>query len=448
MFATTLDQITGRLTALTQQAQGLERMLAAGPQFYMNLGQAWAALGAYDKAAKYYRRGADGLPFDANAQYLTGAAMVFAGDFEGARERLERAVRINPRHHQAWYTLVDLVPQTAEANHIEALERLFAGADAEGDRTLFVGHALAKTYEDLGDHPRALQWLGKAKAVRRKLVAYSRDFEDAGFQAAAASWDALSGQGHDSEEPIFIGGMPRSGTTLVEAILGAHPDVTAGGELQLAPPLVRMVSKGLDRHVFDAGNFQTLQAGDLAALGRAYVQATRPLTGRTARFTDKTPANHLFAGVLLRALPRARIVNLRRDPMDSILSYYRTVFSGRHAYPSVYDLKSAAEHYVRFHRLAEHWTSTLPADRYMEIGYEEIVADQEGATRRLLAFAGLSFDEATLRFHEQTGVVTTASAVQVRQPVYASSVGRWKRYGDGLEPALQVLRDAGIPTAA
>ena len=142
----------------------------------------------------------------------------------------------------------------------------------------------------------------------------------------------------------------------------------------------------------------------------------------------------------------ARLHAMRRNPMDSIISFYRTMFfASPHVYPSVYDLENAAHHYVRFHRLADHWREVLPADRYLELSYETFVADQENQTRALLDFAGLPFDARSLDFHSQGGVVATASAVQVRRPIYDSSVGRWKRYGDKLKPAIAVLEKAGIP---
>ncbi len=442
----TFEAVVERLGKLSAAADELAGLPPMGPQFLARVGKAYTLLGAHARAADFLRRAADATPCDASAQYNIGSALIFTGQFEEARRRLSEAVRLEPRHYLAWYALVTLDRQTAVSNHIKALETQFAGPDPAGDRTLHIGHALAKTFEDLGDFETSFDWLVKAKAVRRSKADYSARREDALFAAAADANLGGQGTGWRTDAPIFIGGMPRSGTTLIESIMAAHPDVTAGGEFGILPSLVKHIGGGAERHLLDPQNLRDLAAADLSRLGAGYIKATRPMVGATARFTDKTPLNTLYAGVIRRALPDARIITLRRDPMDSVISFFRTLFVATpHVNPSVYDLENAAHHYVRFHRLADHWRDTLPADRYLEISYEALVEDQEGETRRLLAFAGLPFDPRSLDFHNQPGVVATASAVQVRQPLTASAVGRWRRYGDRLSPAVAILEKAGIP---
>lgn len=441
---TEVDKVISRLGAISAAAEELAGMPSTGVQFLAGVGRAYTLLGAHDRALPFLRRAADATPFDAGARYGLGAAFLFLGRFEEARRHLMEAVRLEPRHFMAWYSLVELEKQTAEANHIPQLEALFAPPDSDGSRRLHIGHALAKTCEDMGQHEVAFDWLVRGKAVRRGGADYSDGREDALF-AAAADTATLGGQGFASDAPIFIGGMPRSGTTLVEAILSAHPDVTACGEVAMIPALVKHLSGGSQRPILDPANLREMADADPAVLGRSYIEATRAVAGRTPRFTDKTPLNALYAGLIHWALPNARIVCLRRDPMDSVISFFRTMFVATpHVYPSVYDLETAARHYVRFHRLADHWRETLPPDRYREVRYEELVADQEGETRRLLDFVGLEFDPRTLVFHKQQSTVSTASAVQVRRPIYTTALGRWKRYGDRLNPAVAILTAAGI----
>ncbi len=440
------DAVVERLGKLSAAADELAGLPPMGPQFLARVGKAYTLLGAHDRAADFLRRTADATPFDASAQYNVGSALIFTGEFEEAKRRLTQAVRIEPRHYMAWYALVSLEPQTVVSNYIPALLAQFAGPDPAGDRTIHIGHALAKTYEDLGDYETAFDWLEKAKAARRAKADYSARREDALFDAAAGAYKGGRGGGWRTEAPIFISGLPRSGTTLIETILSAHPQVTAGGEFGIFPALVKHIGDGGDRHILDPQNLRDLGSADLFRLGSGYIRATRPMAGNTPRFTDKTLINSIYAGAIHRALPDARIITLRRNPMDSIISFYRTMFfAWPHVYPSVYDLENAAHHYVRFHRLADHWREVLPADRYLELSYETFVADQENQTRALLDFAGLPFDARSLDFHSQGGVVATASAVQVRRPIYDSSVGRWKRYGDKLKPAIAVLEKAGIP---
>jgi tetratricopeptide (TPR) repeat protein len=444
-MAMDLDSVVSRHGDLKATADELAGHPPMGPQFLTRVGQAYTMLGAHDEAEKFLRRAADAMPYDGNAQYHVGAALNFLGRFEEARARLLEAVRLQPRHHPAYYSLADIETQTPERNYIRQLEALFPGPDPVGHRTLHVGHALAKTYEDLGDYGQAFDWLVKGKAIRRVQADYSSAREDELFAEAPATATAGRLPGHEDGTAIFIGGMPRSGTTLVEAILSAHPDVTAGGEPGMFPALVKHISGGGDRNVLDPRNLRETRDIDLGRLGRGYMDAVRPIGGGTPRFTDKTPLNVLYAGLILRALPNARVITLRRDPMDSVISFFRTMFVATpHVYPSVYDLETAARHYVHFHRLADHWREALPADRYREVRYEELVADPEGEIRSLLDFAGLPFEPAVLDFHNQSNVVATASAVQVRKPIYNSALGRWKRYGDKLDPAAKILTEAGI----
>lgn len=449
-MAMTFDTVVSRLAQLTAAADELSRALPTGAQFLAQVGKAYTMLGAHERAEPFLRRASDANPTDPFAQYNLGAALVFMGRLDEAKRRMAEAARLFPRHHMAWYTLADMEKQTHAQNYIPQLEKLYAdGPDPEGNRTLHAGHALAKTYEDLGDYETAFDWLLKAKAIRKTRAAYSAESEDALFAAAAETYKAGRGEGFPSAAPIFVCGMPRSGTTLVEAILAAHPDVTSCGEVAIMPALVKHISGGGARHILDPANLRDTADIDLAKLGRGYIEATAPVAGETPHFIDKTPLDYLYAGLIHRALPQARIICIRRDPMDSVAAFFRTMFVATpHVYPSVYDLETAAHHYVRFHKLADHWREVLPADRYREQSYEALVDDQEGQTRELLAFVGLDFDPVTLNFHDQPMVVSSASAVQVRRPVYRSSLGRWKRYGDRMKPAVDILRKAGIEVDA
>lgn len=442
-----LARIVGRLGGVRAAADELARAPVSDPMFLNRVGSAYAGVGAHDRAAEFYRRAAAAAPFHAGSFYNLGSVLSFLGDFDGARQALTRSLELDPTLHQAWLALVLLDRQSAVANHLPRLEALFAqpAPDPDGGRALHLGHAIAKTWEDLGEPVTSFDWLVKAKEARRRNADYSPVREQALFTAAAETLKPAPGPGFHSTEPIFILGLPRTGTTLVDRILAAHPDVTSAGEMNNFPLLARHFSGIRTQRMLDPAMFEAIAGRDMEALGRAYVDSTRPVTGGTARFTDKTPINVLFAGVIHRALPDAKIVCLRRDPLDSVLSYYRQIFfHPKHPYPSVYDIRNAAIHYAHFHALADHWRRTLPPDCFLELRYEELVADQEGQTRRLLDFVGLPFDERCLAFHSQAGIVATPSAVQVRQPIYGSSIGRWKRYGDRLQPAVDILRRAGV----
>jgi hypothetical protein len=239
--------------------------------------------------------------------------------------------------------------------------------------------------------------------------------------------------------------MPRTGTTLVERILGSHSQVFSAGELNNFSleliPLVRKATRGrrLSRVEFVAASATV----DFRALGAAYIAATRPLRDTRPRFIDKLPFNYLYAGLIHLALPNAKIVNLQRHPMDTCYSVYKQLF--RDAYPFSYDLDELGQYYIAYHQLMQHWNEVMPGVIHT-IRYETLVNDIEGEARRLLAYCALPWEDQCLRFHENRQVSTTASALQVRQPVYTSSIDKWRHYARQLESLRQRLEDAGIDT--
>jgi hypothetical protein len=251
-------------------------------------------------------------------------------------------------------------------------------------------------------------------------------------------------RGIEATECIFVVGLPRTGTTLVEQILSSHSAVYGAGELPAFPAeIIKAVQRLAGRLQVGKHEFAELALKvDAAELGGSYLEATRPQTGHTPFFVDKLPTNYLYAGMIRRALPNARIIVLARDPMDSCFAMYRTLFSG--AYPFSYDLSELAVYYAAWHRLIRHWQSVL-GESLLVVRYEDLVLDYEATTRRLLAHCGLRWDDACLAFHKQTKAVTTASAVQVRRPLYLSSVGKWRNYQEYLKPLSESLKQLEPP---
>jgi hypothetical protein len=236
--------------------------------------------------------------------------------------------------------------------------------------------------------------------------------------------------------PIFVIGMLRSGTTLVERILSCHPQVHTAGELSNFPVAVKRVSGSQTPELIDVDTARHAGQLDWQSAGRQYLEDTRLLTGGKPRFVDKLPQNFLYAGHIARALPNASIICLRRDPMDTCLSNFRQLFSLKSSYCDYsFDLLDTGRYYLLFDQLMAHWQQTMPG-RILQIDYEDLVDNQEAVTRRLLAHCKLPWDDACLRFEENELPVSTASAVQVRSPMFRSSLQRWKRY----EPQLRELR--------
>ena len=261
-----------------------------------------------------------------------------------------------------------------------------------------------------------------------------------------ASPDALAGggEGHANCEPIFVVGMPRSGTTLVDRILSSHSTVSSAGELQNFGVVLKRASGSQTPHMLDAETIAAATGLDWARVGAAYVESTRPGTGHRLHFVDKLPHNFLYAGFIARALPNAKIICLRRDPMDVCLSNFRQLFALTSPYYDYsFDLMDTGRYYLMFERLMARWHASMPG-RILEVRYEELVDNQEAVTRELVAWCGLDWEQTCLRFENNQAPVATASAVQVRSPMFRTSLQRWKRYGDRMDELYRFLEDEGV----
>ena len=413
----------------------------------------YSRLGEQQCAVEQFRAAVALNPGHAGHCYNLGAALRFLGDFPGSEQAYEAALQAEPQHYRAHWALAGLRRQTVEHNHIARLEGLLAGIAGDVDGELLLRHALAKEYEDLGELATAWAHLAAGKRRKRAALAYSFEQDRCLFEAAArcGGSEPLSPAGHDRVDrmPIFVLGMPRTGTTLVERILSCHPQVKSAGELQALPVCVKQSTGSRSPRVLDAETLARSVTVDGAAVARCYLERARAVVGGMTRFVDKMPLNFFYVGLIHRVLPGARIVCLRRNPMDACLSNYRQLFALDFPYYHYnYALEDVADYYLAFDRLMAHWRRLLPAEALLELHYERLIGDQEAETRRLLDFCGLSWDPACLEFERNEAPVTTASAVQVRERLYTGAVGRWRRYGDLLQPLVERLEGGGIPVQA
>lgn len=425
-----------------------ERLGAIDALTHDTIGVVWSRLNEHERAVGAFERAVAAAPRKADFHYNLASSLRILGRFDEAERAYETVVQLAPRFYRAHSALAELRTQTAERNHIERLTTQLAAVGADVDGELHLRHALAKELEDLGRYDEAFAHLAAGKARKRRSLGYSIATDEALFDALERTFDAarfVAGvPGFESAEPIFVVGLPRSGTTLVERVLSSHSHVYSAGELQNFGLALKRAAGTLSNRVLDADTIRRGADCDLAAVGRAYVDSTRPNTASKPRFVDKMPLNFFYIGFIALALPRAKIVCLRRHPLDSCLSLYRQLFAVTFSYYNfAYDLGDSARYYARFDRLMRHWRNVLPG-RVLEVQYESLVADQERETRRLLEYCELPWESATLRFERNAAPVATASSVQVRSPLYSTSVGRWRRYESQLAPAMAELRAAGI----
>jgi tetratricopeptide (TPR) repeat protein len=400
------------------------------------------ALGRYDEALAEFDRAASLVPRPAMAIANKGVLLMEIGQADDALAAFDRALSLQPDLASAWYNRADCKRFASADPDIAAMSALLKSTRAQSyDDRLRLHFALGKAWLDIGDVERAFAHLDEGNRMKRATLAYDADASEQWLAAVAAqfppaSFERRRGGGEPSQTPIFVIGMPRSGTTLVEQILASHPRVHGAGELAHLPRSIDHViaSNGLRRYPQAVG---VLQPEHLTQIGRAYLDKTAGLSPNATRIVDKLPGNFAYAGLIPLILPGARIIRCRRDAMDVCLSCYSKLFAGEHEYS--YDLAELGRFHRAYEGLTQHWRRTLPAESYLEIDYESVVDDLDGEARRLIQFCGLPWDDACLNFHATRRPVRTASMNQVRQPIFRSSVGRWRAYRAHLGPLLAAL---------
>lgn len=411
------------------------------------IGCVYARLGDHAAALPHFTAAVDLSPDNAQFLYNKAATLSFLGKVDEAEAALEAILARDPDAARAHHLLAGLRKHTTARNHVDRLRAVHDRAKPGNDR-LLTGYALAKELEDIGRAQEAFACLSTVNTAHRAAIGYDFARDGANFAVIEATWPAFAAaRATDcpSDAPILVIGMPRTGTTLVDRILAAHPAVESVGELQALPLAVKAAAGTRSRTVLDPETIRAAASADMGAIGRDYLaRAAHHRRHPDRRFVDKFPGNFHYAGIAARALPSARIVCLRRHPMDTVLANFRNLFaiSSRY-YDYSYDLLDIAAYYAGFDRLIALWRRALPG-RVLEVQYEALVADQAGETRRLLAHCGLDWSDRCLDFHAQGGAVSTPSAAQVRRPIYRDSVARWRQHADALVPVADFFAMQGI----
>ena len=422
------------------EAIGCFRRAAAtgGKTTFGRLGKARALLteGRNHEAEKVLRHTLALDPSNAMAHDLLGDLLSEFGRFEEARECFERAIAIAPLLAGSYYELVRCRPVTSDDGLLERMEAALATPGLEAAQRLRLHLAIGKAAEDLGDYALAMQHFDAADDVRRDFAS----FDSAAFSVeidrliarCTPEWIGRAPElGSSDAKPVLIIGMPRSGTTLVEQIVSMHPEVEAGGELNF------WNERGAAWHSSGAAGNET---PFLAKAAADYLRVLRAIAPKAARVTDKMPFNFLWAGLIHVAFPRATIIHCRRAAIDTALSIHQTHFHPSLAFPT-----GGAElvaYFRSYQRLIDHFRSVLPADRFVEVDYEDLTCAPEPVIRRIIAACGLAWNDACLRPESNSRAVKTPSKWQARQPIYGTSVARWRRYEPWLGPLRALVDEA------
>lgn len=411
------------------------------------IGCVYSRLSDHRQALPLFRRAVALEPKCISYRFNLATSLGFFGAVDEAAEHYEAILALDPGFGRAWLGLVGLKKQTRQANPIRRIEQALTGT-TDPLEALRIHYAAAKACEDLGEYDRGFDHLATANSAHKQRQGFALAQDKATFAAMRDAFSdpaCFAGTSDIAERPIFITGMPRTGTTLVDTILAAHPDVRSAGELQSMPLAIKHGAATASRHVLDVETIRAAAALSPQRIGQDYLSRARQHAGAQGdRFIDKFPLNFIYIGYIARALPHASIVCLRRHPMDTVWSNYKHLFAtGSVYYGWSYDLLDTAGYYLLFDEMMAFWREMFPG-RIHELSYEGLIADQEGGTRRLLDHCGLAWDEACLRFHETDEAVATPSAQQVRNPLHAGSVGKWRRYERQLEPARALFATRGI----
>ena len=324
--------------------------------------------------------------------YNLATCQRMTGQLDEAESNLERVIHINPKDCKAHYTRSDLRKWTLESNHIEQMEQLLLDGLHNWQDEMHIRFALGKEKENIEEYDGAFTYISSACALKRRHMQYDVN-EDIKVTEKIISTHTLNAlqdlkSGYESNEPVFVLGLPRSGTTLVERIIGRHSDVYSAGELsEFATQLVNAVTEQSDNQPLSKTEMVDASLRiDMGSLGHSYIEATRPRTGHTPRFIDKMPLNYLYCGLIHAALPNAKIITLTRNAPDTCFSMYKTMFTG--PYPYTYDLNDLGKYYLVGHRLMDHWKKIL-GESLLEIQYEELVTHQEAVSHSIIEFCGL-----------------------------------------------------------
>jgi len=456
MLGGILQEVNRHAEAM-QCYQAATRIDPSSAVAWSGAGIAHSHAGDVDKAIEAFERAIALHPGNPNVQLSYGHALKTRGDQPAALRAYRAAIAEKPDFGEVYWSMANLKVFRFEDAEIRAMEEQVARNDLNEIADIHFRFALAKAYEDRGDYDRSWHYYETGNERQRKTVffdpvAMELRHEEIASVFTPELFEKFAGQGFESAAPIFIVGLPRSGSTLIEQILASHSQIEGTSEL---PTLVHLAFS-IGRYRADKKKYpesvRDLRGRDLKAYGRQYVEESAAFRATDLpHFTDKMPNNFSHVGLIHMILPHAKIINARRHPFDTCLGAYKQLFAkGQHF---TYDMAELAAYYRQYDETMKHWQRVLPG-KVLDVHYEETVSDIETQVRRILAHCGLPFEEACVRFYENRRAVRTASSEQVRQPIYTDALGYWRRYekhleiwreqlGDIVEQLPETVRNAG-----
>jgi tetratricopeptide (TPR) repeat protein len=413
---------------------------------YNSLAHVAVALGRHERANELYRRAVELSPGVSRHWFNLASSERSLGRLAAAEAACDRAIELDPREYRGYLLRSELRTQTAAANHIEQLRRALARSNLDTSARVLLGYALGKELDDLGQYAEAFAWFAAAASARRGQLAYDVAADERRLRRIIEAYPSgpgpAAGGGLDSSRFVFIVGLPRSGTTLVDRVLTGLPGVRSNGETDNFERA--LVAASPTKHGKDADGAldefarAAAVAWDAVAAGYALLAGARDAQQVVI---EKLPLNFLHLGAIHRALPQARLVLVSRAALDCCFAMYRTLFGD--AYPFTYRFEDLARYYAAYSRLMAHWRDAF-GDSIHEVRYEELVGDPGRIGEALARACGLEWRDSAVEVERNSTVCLTQSAAQVRRPIYRSSAGSWRHYRAQLGPLIAALRDRGV----
>jgi tetratricopeptide (TPR) repeat protein len=430
-----ISEAIAAFAALEPDASGNEAVLK-------QLSAMFTQLGRHKEAFRCATSARSCAPQSLNLAYLVASAAIAIGKMKLAGEILDQLIRQIPEEGDIYYNRATLNKQTPDSNHIAEIQQRISKTSAAADQLAPLQYGLGKELEDVGEDAQAFTAYAKGATARHRRLSYSVGSDVQAMHSLREvfdqNWWEQTEAGDVQDGPVFILGLPRSGTTLVERILSAHSQVSSLGE-------INDFAYGVVRAGYPSAGKQELMqrsaSADMKTLGRDFWQACQGYGEAGPYLIDKTPANYLYLGLIAKSLPKARIIHVHRHPMASGYAMFKTLF--RMGYPFSYDLADTGRYILAYRQLMDHWRG-LFGGRILDVSYEQLVDEQEAVSRKLITHCGLDWEEVCLQFHQNTAPSATASAAQVRQPIYRGARDIWRQHEAKLAPLRAVLEAGGV----